>query len=55
VPNHSIKIYCKLNQLAMSHFIEPVITRDDATFADLGGNSYGPWEILEASDPPSQL
>ena len=36
-------------------FIEPVITRDDATFADLGENSYGPWEILEASDPPSQL
>lgn len=30
-------------------FIEPVTTRDDGTFVDLDGNSYGPWEILEAS------
>jgi len=36
-------------------FIEPVTTRDDATFVDSGRNSYGPWEILEASKPPSQL
>lgn len=35
--------------LTIEDFIEPVTTRDDGTFVDLEGNSYGPWEILEAS------
>ncbi len=35
--------------LTVEEFIEPVITRADGTFVDLDGNSYGPWEILEAS------
>ena len=35
--------------LTVEDFIEPVTTRDDGTFSDLDGKSYGPWEILEAS------
>ena len=35
--------------LTVEDFIEPVITRADGTFVDLDGNSYGPWEIFEAS------
>lgn len=35
--------------LTVEDFIEPVTTRDDGTFVDLDGNSYGPWEIFEAS------
>ena len=36
--------------LTVEEFIEPVTTRDDGTFVDLGGNSCGPWDILEASE-----
>ena len=39
----------------VEHFIEPVTTRDDATFLDLNGKSCGPWEILEACELPSQI
>jgi len=35
---------------AMSHFIEPVTTRNALTFVDLDGNSYGPWEIMLSAD-----
>ena len=35
--------------LTIEDFIEPVTTRDDGTFVDLDGKSYGPWEIFEAS------
>ena len=35
--------------LTVEEFIESVTTRDDGTFVDLDGKSYGPWEILEAS------
>jgi hypothetical protein len=40
--------------LTVEDFIELVTTRDDGTFVDLEGNSYGPWEILEASASPTQ-
>lgn len=35
---------------AVDDFIEPVTTRNDGTFVDLGGNFYGPWEILPSGD-----
>ena len=36
--------------LTIEDFIEPVTTRDDGTFVDLDGNSYGPWEIMLSAD-----
>ncbi len=35
---------------AVEDFIEPVTTRDEVTFVDLDGNSYGPWEIMMSAD-----
>jgi hypothetical protein len=40
--------------LTVEEFVEPVTTRDDGTFVDLDGNSYGPWEILEPSERPTR-
>lgn len=40
--------------LTAEDFIEPLNTRADGSFVDLDGNSYEHWEILEASQPPTQ-